>query len=169
MIKKSIKIPTGMTCKTCTIPMVLHKEKHLKLEFSKITDYIYIGTNACCGTHFDERLRSMGITADISLEDKRLDTPRGVDVYLWLPTPDHCPPTVSQLQAGIATLKELVKSKVKIYVHCERGHGRAPTLIAAYLIKENGWTPKQAVSFITVRRPIAHLTPKQWAALGRIA
>lgn len=156
-------------CKICEASIVMHKEKHPKLDFSKITEYIYIGTNACCSTHFDERLRSMGITADISLEAEQLDAPRGADFYLWLPTRDHLPPTLAQLKVGVAALHELIKNKIKVYVHCERGHGRAPTFVAAYLIKEKGRTPKEAVAFITKRRPISHLTSKQWLALKKVA
>ena len=33
-----------------------------KLEYDHITDGIYIGTNQCCQTHFDERLKKEGIT-----------------------------------------------------------------------------------------------------------
>lgn len=159
---------TDIRCKICEVPVIIHKEKHPKLDLSKITDYIYIGTNACCGTHFDERLRDMGITADISLEAEQLDAPRGADFYLWLPTLDHLPPRSAQFKVGIAALRELVRNKTKVYVHCKRGHGRAPTLVAAYLIKEKKMSPKQAVAFITKRRPITHLTPKQWSALRKL-
>lgn len=48
-----------------------------ELEYNEITDGIYIGTNQCCQTHFDEKLKKEGITADISLEEDRLDAPRG--------------------------------------------------------------------------------------------
>lgn len=160
---------TNTRCKICEVPAIIHKEKHPKLDFSKITEQIYIGTNACCSTHFDERLRHMGISADISLEAEQLDAPRGADFYLWLPTPDHLPPRPAQLKVGIAALCELIKNRVKVYVHCERGHGRAPTFIAAYFIKEKKMTPKQAVAFISKHRPITHLTSRQLAALKKVA
>lgn len=161
------KTKNSSQCKICETPIVIHKEKHPKLDLSKITEYIYIGTNACCSTHFDERLRDMDITADISLEAKRLDAPLGADFYLWLPTGDHLPPQPAQLKVGIAVLRELIKNKLKVYVHCERGHGRAPTFVAAYLIKDREMSPKEAVTFIAKHRPITHLTPKQWSALGK--
>ena len=57
-----------------------------ELEYNNITNGIYIGTNQCCQTHFDEELKKEGITADISLEEDRLDAPFGVDFYVWIPT-----------------------------------------------------------------------------------
>lgn len=49
------------------------------LDYDEITDGISIGTNQCCRAHFDERLRQEGITADISLEEDRVDQPFGVE------------------------------------------------------------------------------------------
>ena len=44
-------------------------------EYNEIIDCTYIGTNQCCQTHFDEKLKNEGITTDISLEEDRLDAP----------------------------------------------------------------------------------------------
>ncbi len=49
-----------------------------QLEYNYITDGIYIGTNQCCQTHFDQTLKKEGIEADISLEGERIDVPFGV-------------------------------------------------------------------------------------------
>lgn len=135
--------------------------RHPPLDFSRITNEIYIGTNACCQTHFDHSLLKKGIRADVSLEKERLETPWGVDYFLWLPTRDHTPPALSQLAVGVAALRELVRAKVKVYVHCKNGHGRGPTLVAAYLIVERGMTPKEAIAFVKKRRPAIHLEPSQ--------
>ncbi|HEX9664328.1 MAG TPA: hypothetical protein VGA49_00750 [Patescibacteria group bacterium] len=45
------------------------KIKHNDLEYNQIDSYIYIGTNACCGTHFEEKLLTKGIRADIGKGD----------------------------------------------------------------------------------------------------
>ena len=61
-------------------------------------------------------------------------------------------------------MSEFVKNKVKTYVHCKQGHGRSPTLIAAYLILQgNGW--KESINFIKKKRPSIHLTNAQVKAL----
>lgn len=101
-----------------------------KLEFDYITDGIYVGTNACCRAHFDEKLADEGITEDISLEDKKIDTPFGVESYLWIPVKDKTPPNPDQMEYGISALEKLVSLGKKVYVHCKNGHGRSPTLVA---------------------------------------
>lgn len=148
--------------------MNLHGAEHPKLDFSRITDTILVGTNACCTTHFDERLVSIGVRADISLEEERLDAPRGATMFLWLPTKDHTPPSPMQLRIGVAALRELAHEKMVVYVHCRQGHGRAPTLIAAYLIA-GGMKVDEAVRFVRKKRPITHLMPRQLATLRKFA
>lgn len=135
-----------------------------ELEYNYIADGVYIGTNRCCQTHFDEKLRKEGITADISLEEERVDTPFGVDFYIWIPVKNHTAPTNEQLDFGVATLEKLVGMKKKIYVHCQNGHGRAPTLVAAYLIRQ-GKTLAEAIDFIKLKRPTIHLEEVQRSAL----
>jgi hypothetical protein len=135
-----------------------------KLEYDLITDGIYIGTNQCCQTHFDESLNQEGITADISLEEERLDAPFGVELYVWIPVKDHAPPSADQLAFGVSALQTLIAKVKKVYVHCKNGHGRAPTIVAAYLIT-NGMNPEDALALIKSKRPSIHLETSQFEAL----
>jgi protein-tyrosine phosphatase len=146
------------------------ESQHSKLtfEYDRITPNIFLGTNKCCQTHFSKTLLKKGITADISLEKEKQDHPVGVEYYLWLPTKNHFSPTQKQLTIGVSFIENLIKNKTKIYIHCQRGHGRAPTLVAAYLIKK-GKTPKDAITFIKKRRPVIHPNAKQRAALKKFA
>lgn len=142
--------------------MEIHPQN--KLDFNFITDGIYIGTNQCCQTHFDERLIKDGVTADISLEEERIDAPFGVEFYIWIPVKNYAAPTRDQLEFGVSVLEQLVKMNKKVYVHCKNGHGRAPTLVAAYLIKK-GKSPEEAEAFIKSKRPTIHLEEVQRQAL----
>jgi protein-tyrosine phosphatase len=146
----------------------MEKEGHKKVvfEYSKITEQIYLGTNKCCQYHFKKSLLKKGINADISLEKKRIDHPIGVDYYLWLPTRDHYPPTIKQMIVGAQFIKNLVENKIKVFVHCERGHTRAPTLVAAYFILE-GMGIDKAIAKIKKKRPVVHISPVQKRALHR--
>lgn len=137
--------------------------KHVPFEYSQITDHIFIGTNQCCQPHFAKELLSKGIKADISLEEDRLDSPFGVDYYMWLPVVDHTPPSTKQLLIGATTLKNLVDNDIKVYVHCKRGHGRSPTLVSAYFILE-GLSASQAIRRVREKRGI-HLRRTQIRAL----
>ena len=135
-----------------------------QLDYNYIIDGIYIGTNQCCQTHFDEKLKQDGIGADISLEEERVDAPFGVNFYIWIPVKNHSAPTHEQLGFGVAVLEKLVGMKKKIYVHCQNGHGRAPTMMAAYLIKK-GMGVDEALEFIKNKRSTIHLEEIQRRAL----
>lgn len=134
------------------------------LEYDYIADGIYIGTNQCCQSHFDKKLKKEGITADISLEEGRIDTPFGIEFYIWIPIKNHTAPTQEQLNFGVSVLEKLVGMRKKIYIHCQNGHGRAPTMVATYLIKK-GRGMDEAIEFIKNKRPTIHLEEGQKKAL----
>ncbi len=140
-----------------------HSPVH-NLEYNLITDGIYVGNNLCCQNHFDEKLRTEGLEADLSLEETKIDAPFGAKYYLWLPLPDHTAPTPEQLDLGVTFLQKMVALGKKTYVHCQHGHGRAPTLVAAYLIKQ-GKTAQEAMDFVKSKRPSIHLDQPQVDAL----
>lgn len=144
--------------------MSIHHGPIKELEYSSITDGIYIGTNQCCQTHFDESLKKEGIEADISLEAERIDAPFGVEFYTWIPIKNHTAPTHEQLDFGVDVIEKLVNMKKKIYVHCQNGHGRAPTLVAAYLI-DQGKKVDEAIDFIRSKRSSIHIEDVQRSAL----
>ena len=140
--------------------------RHIPFEYSKITEYIYLGTNQCCTVHFRQSLLKKGIKADISLEKSRLDAPFGVDYFLWLPVEDKTAPSQKQLILGANAIKDLIKNKQKVYIHCRRGHGRSPALVAAYFMLE-GLSVNEAIKKIKKHRRI-HLDICQIKALKRL-
>lgn len=139
-----------------------------KFNYNHVTDGILIGNNQCCQAHFHEELIKQGISADVSLENEKIDAPFGVDFYIWIPVPNRLAPTPEQLDFGAAALEKLVAMGKKVYVHCQNGHGRAPTLVAAYLIK-TGKTSAAAEAFIKAKRPSIHLEAAQKRALQKFA
>jgi len=149
-------------------PALGHSPAKGQIDFNYITDGIYIGTNQCCRTHFDEQLKKENIEADISLEENRIDAPFGVQFYIWIPIKDHSAPTKEQLEFGVSILEKFVDMKKKIYVHCKNGHGRAPTLVAAYLIKK-GMSVDKALAIIKAKRPSIHLEDVQQEALNNFS
>jgi dual specificity MAP kinase phosphatase len=131
-----------------------------KLEYDYITDGIYIGTNQCCVMGLADVLKKENISADISLEQDRLDAPFGVDIYLWIPVVDEMAPTFEQLAFGAESIERLISQNRKVYVHCKNGHGRAPTFVTAYLIRK-GYNLDDAVELIKSKRPSIHLHEPQ--------
>lgn len=134
-------------------------DKH-GIDYNQIDDLIYIGTNMCCQTHFEESLLAEGIVTDISLEEEKLDAPFGVDFFHWFPVIDHTAPTPDQILVGVTTIQAHVNLGHKIYVHCKNGHGRGPTMVAAYYISM-GATVDAAIQKITEKRPAIHLDTSQ--------
>ena len=123
-------------------------DKHdVAFEYDQITDNIFIGTNMCCQVHFEQELLDKGINIDISLEEERLDAPFGVESFLWLPTKDLTPPSQDQLDMGVKAIDSYISLNKKMYVHCRLGHGRGPTMVAAYLIS-TGMTLEDAIETI---------------------
>lgn len=147
----------------------IHEKDHhfsadKSFDYDQITDEIFIGTNMCCLVGYAEELIKKGVFADISLEKNRIDNPVGVDFFLWLPVEDREAPTQRQLELGVETIDFFVRNKIKLYVHCKNGHGRAPTLVAAYLMHK-GKNLTEAEAFIKSKRPSIHFEDVQRAAL----
>ena len=141
----------------------VHKDE-TTLNYDYVADGIYIGSNQCCVLGLAAVLKKEGIAADISLEEARLDQPFGVEAYLWMPIKNHTAPTSDQLSLGVRTLQTLVEQGKKVYVHCQNGHGRAPTMVVAYLISK-GQGVDEAIALVTEKRPAAHLQDVQRTAL----
>lgn len=131
-----------------------------ELEYTYITDGIYAGSNQCCQSHFDETLLKEGITADISLEDERIDAPFGVEFYIWLPVKKGEAPDSEKLAFIVEVLEKFVGMGKKVYIHCQNGHGRTSTVMGAYLVK-NGYSIEDALRFLQSKRPSVHLNNDQ--------
>lgn len=139
---------------------------HPKFDLSQITEFVFLGTNLCClnRSHI-QILLDLGVTAEIDLEKERQDAAPGVAVYLWLPVVDKTAPSMDQLAAGVALIENTTKRGKRVFVHCQYGHGRSPTLIAAYLISQ-GKTVIEAIGTIKAARPEIHLEDSQMQLLG---
>lgn len=146
----------------------METNSHVKFEYNQINEQLFLGTNSCCPNHFKAELLEKGVIADISLEGEMLDRPFGVKYFLWLPTTDHTAPTMDALAMGVQMIRFLLSRGMKVYVHCKNGHGRAPTLIAAYFISQ-GMSPKKAIREIAKKRPEIHIEPIQEARLQDFA
>jgi dual specificity MAP kinase phosphatase len=136
-----------------------HSE-HPPFEYSVITENIYLGTNGCCVSHFEKSLVDMGVHADISLEEERLDAAQGAEYFLWLPTKDQTAPSMGALRTGTHTMKELIETGEKVYVHCRNGHGRGPSLVVAYFILM-GDDFEIAHAKVKAKRDVIHLNDEQ--------
>ena len=136
-----------------------------ELEYNEIVPGLYVGTNLCCTTHFDQELVNMNIQADMSIEGERIAAPYGAQFFVWLPVQDKHAPSQQQLRFGVESLEVWMEMGVNVYLHCQNGHGRGPTMAAAYLMKAMDLQPDEAIAFVKQRRPVIHLEDVQVEAL----
>ena len=140
------------------------------LEYSQITDQIYVGSDFCkggiCLIH-EEEFKKLGVTVEINLsrEDNELPPKNGIASYTWLPVADGNAPTPDQLAIGTCILDTSINAGKKVYVHCRNGHARSPSLVAAYLAKYGGMNLEEAYELIKEKRPESHIEESQKKAL----
>lgn len=135
-----------------------------KMEYSEITPQIYVGGSMCCKEHAEhhwQKLSEIGVYADIDLRREQEEIPHKVEVHLKLPVVDTFPPTPLQTKLGVELIDSVVKDGKKVYVHCQVGHGRSPTLVAAYFILKEGLSSDEAIAKVKAGRAEAHPTDRQ--------
>jgi len=139
------------------------------MDYTKIDDNIYIGSNLCkgsvCPVHEPE-FTKLGVCVEINLDNEKKETPPdNIDTYVWMPVVDGHPPSPDQLDLGSALINQAVKNNKTVYVHCKNGHGRSPTLIAAYYIRYYRITLSEAEKIIKKKRSEIHIEKTQIKAL----
>jgi len=63
----------------------------------------------------------------------------------------HLPTTTSWIWNALSS-----SSEVRVLVHCAEGISRSVSVVAAYLMASQGWTPMQAIDFIKNKRRMAN-------------
>lgn len=142
------------------------------MDYSQITDALYIGTTPCPEDY--PLLRQLGIQLVINMRLERRPHPDpDPDTYepplrlLWLPSVDSplVPISINKLQRGVQEALATIERGGKVYVHCAKGRHRGPAMGAAILIAL-GYSPEHAMQIIEQRRRIA--SPRAWYIRRRI-
>lgn len=136
-----------------------------QMDYSTITDQLFLGSDLCkmgvCLIHGEE-FKKLGITYEVNLSFENNELPpHDILGYLWLPVVDGHAPSLAQIDSGVAFIAAAISDNQKVYVHCRNGHGRGPTLAAAYLMKEHGLSPEKAEEEIQGNRSEVHLEETQ--------
>ena len=138
------------------------------MKYSQITPEIYVGSQyRSLGKH---RLERLGVTGSINLRVEFDDRIHGLVLkdYCYLPVVNGDAPTLEQLTAGVSFIQQVLAAGGKVYIHCQAGLGRAPTMAAAYFVSQ-GYTLAEAVRLIQKSRPFIEITPVQIEQLERFA
>jgi protein tyrosine phosphatase len=134
---------------------------HVEMSYDRIDELVFAGNNMCCQTHFEQKLLSKGISADISLEGERLDNPQGVSYFFWFPWTEDEAPQMELIEVALDCVEALKRQNIKLYVHCKNGHGRTSTFLAAYFIRMDKTGVEQALKMVFEKRPSGHITGAQ--------
>lgn len=136
--------------------------------FSPITPQLWLGGAPTYRRDY-ARLLEGGIGAVVNIRAERGDDvafyeQHGIrHVRYWVPdvaTPD--PATISH---AVAWIKAQVDAGRVTLIHCAKGRGRSATLLAAYLMAEQGLNFEQANALLRARRPLTKLEERHRAVL----
>jgi protein-tyrosine phosphatase len=144
-----------------------------KFRYSQITDKIIIGSDFCkggvCLLHSEE-FKALGVSVELNLSKEENELPpKELEVYSWLPVHDGAAPSVPQLDIGSGIVNDAIEAGKTVYVHCKNGHGRSPSVVAAYLVRFKGYSVADAVKLIEEKRPESHIEEIQKEALRKFA
>ncbi len=141
--------------------MILSPER---ASFDQVTELVWLGSRLASRADF-QRLWKEGVRACVDLKQEGAD-PWGFEAFLWLPTPDHGPPSQPQLRLGLAFLRECEQAGLPVFVACHAGVGRSSTLVLAHLLVGpfRDQPPQRALEFLMARRPLARPNPEQLEA-----
>ena len=138
------------------------------MDFSKITDALYIGTTP--RTEDYPALHELGVCLVINMRVERPPYRNHHDPglkTLWLPTIDSplVPIPISFLKRGVTVAMSTIKRGEKVYTHCAAGVHRGVAMGASILIA-SGYKAEEAMQLIIDRRPVAD--PNAWYIRRRI-
>jgi hypothetical protein len=132
-----------------------------KASFDRVTDLVWLGSRIHSAEDF-RRLRAQGVRACVDMKGEGAD-PWAFEAFLWLPTPDHEPPSQVHLRLGLAFLRECEEAKMPVYVACHAGVGRSSTLVLAHLLAGpfRAAPAEAALDYLMSRRTAARPNPDQ--------
>ena len=146
--------------------------------FDQITPELWLGGAPTYVRDYDFILDN-GITAVINIRAEREDDigfyNKNDITYVQYKVPDVTIPSDEVISAAVDWMKKEIDDGRVVLVHCAKGRGRSATLVAAYLMKEEGMTVEEANALMKKKRPLTklegkhHRTLRAWHAKNKPA
>ena len=128
-------------------------------DISTITDSISIG-----GSTTIKGLVTKGVSAIVDLRYEDMDDPSQLKKYsidyLRVGIEDRGIPTYTQAKEIVNWVDERIINGNKVFIHCNLGRGRAPTIACLYLISK-GTTVRNSIFKVKKNRAYTYLNKKQ--------
>ena len=136
--------------------------------FSQITPQLWLGGAPVYRRDYEELLH-LGITAVVNVRAERADETgfydqHGIHHVRYL-VPDMLVPDEATLAAAVDWITEEVDAGRVVLVHCAKGRGRSATLLAGYLMREQGLSLDEARALMKEKRTLTKLEQRHRVAL----
>jgi len=136
--------------------------------FSAITPQLWLGGAPTYRRDY-ARLLAIGVGAVVNIRAERADDTAFYDrhdirhVRYW--TPDVETPNAATITHAADWIKAQVDAGRVTLIHCAKGRGRSATLLAAYLMREQGLTFSEANDLLKSKRPLTKLEERHRVVL----
>jgi hypothetical protein len=146
-------------------PAIRFTYEHLlgHLWFSEITPQLWLGGAPSYRRDYDTIVQC-GITAVLNVRAERADETTYYDehgiTYVQYKVPDVTVPSEPVITEAVEWIKKQVDDNRVVLIHCAKGRGRSATLLAAYLMREQGLSFDQAAALLKSKRKLTKLESK---------
>jgi len=119
-------------------------------EYSEVLPFLFVGGAVCSDAQYNE-LKSKGVKKIVNVSNVQRE-PHGFDCTFIYADDDQVE-QLSRIFEQVADLIEEAESSGEgVFVHCQRGLSRSPTLVMAYLMMKKGHDLRTAYEYVKGKR-----------------